>query len=349
MKQREIEPGSPEEATFRDLTAFASGFAIQSAYELGVWDWYGKSVDGTLSAETFADAHGLNARLLIGLLEYLTRRDYLIQRDDGFALGERGRALVEQYQLGWYVFFVGGYNGPLSSITAQIKGTATYGKDVERDGRWVAVGSRLTGASPRHGNFAIAEGAVRSRGEPEVLVDLGCGDAGFLLRMAQSVNAKTAVGIDISPAACEAARENVAKAAELAGKVSIHCGDARHALESNPKLRGGADAITAMFVVHEFFTHGFDNAVESLRDIARLLKPRTGRLYILDKQTDTLAQVPAPHYLPEFKLVHDFTNQYLVPSPKWYEVLERAGLVVEEHQAQASYSGSVLFVCRSTD
>jgi ubiquinone/menaquinone biosynthesis C-methylase UbiE len=244
------------------------------------------------------------------------------------------------------VYYVGGYGGVLRRAGDLATRRAAYGTDLVRDVHYMALGSELMSRTARTRTYdAVFERAAAMA--PATILDVGCGTGGFMLDLLARTGADLAIGVDVSPTACRLA-EQAAADAGVAARVGIVEADARALPDVRPDLAGQVDLVTAMFVVHELFSEGFDAAAAHLGSLAVLLRPGSGRLLVLDKHTDVLADGAAPFHLTEFKLVHDLTGQVLCDEARWREVVDRAGYdLVEARRLSPSSTGNLLLECRS--
>lgn len=331
---------------FDVIKEFAVASAIFGLYSAGVLEPFEHDIDHVLDPDAVAEQRGLSPRITRGLIEYLTRREYFESAGDGrFRLAPLGKELIAGKFLGNFVFMIGGYGKVLASAGELLTGKIEYGKDLRRNGHFVALGSQLQGQHPRYNSFSTVLETVRASMQPASILDIGCGSADFLIRLVKSCDAKAGIGIDLDHASCELARSNVASA-NLSSSIRILDGNACAPVEVDPSLEGSVDLVTAMFIIHEFFKPGSRRVIDALRGIARVLRPGTGRLLIMDKQTDVLDRGDAPPYFCEFKLVHDLTNQTLVDNATWKQTLHEAGLELTEEKILSPLSGTVQFVCR---
>lgn len=319
--------------------------ALYGAYQVGIWDHFGRDPNSTLSVAAFADENGFSAGHLRGMMEYLARRQFFVESEKGvFALSPQGRQLLADGWLGYIVFFVGGYGKVLERMGEQVNRKVVYGKDVVRDGHCVAVASEIVGERPTHGNFeTMLRRAAGGPHRPARVLDIGCGSGKFLLRLMRGVEAEEGFGVDLDEASCELARATMS-ANGCADRTRILKGDARQLLSLDPNLQGSVDLITAMFVIHEFFGRDLTHGARLLAEIARALTPGRGRLLIMDKHIDIL-EAEAPLYFTEFKLIHDFTNQRLISRAEWHEVLDQAGLRLVGEEILPRHTGTILLEC----
>jgi SAM-dependent methyltransferase len=250
--------------------------------------------------------------LMPAALRYLAQRELVEQRDGAFALTERGRAIVRDK--GYLVWLQGGYGHVLAGLGDFITGARRYGADVERAGRWVAEGSALIGRD----DVAPYAVEVLSGIDFSHVVDLGCGNARFLIGAAQRFGV-TGVGVDLSPEACEDAERRI-READLTGRVLVRCGDAGD-LDAIPELRD-ADLAVAHFLLHEIFEHGRSALIAYLTQLGQLM-PRGAHMLVAEVQPATGA--PEERWRPEFTLLHAIMRQELLDGKGWHEAFTAAG------------------------
>lgn len=250
--------------------------------------------------------------LMPATLRYLAQRELVEQRDGAFELTERGRAIVKDK--GYLVWLQGGYGHVLGGLGDFVTGARRYGTDVERAGRWVAEGSALIGRD----DVAPHATEVLSALDFHHVVDLGCGNARFLIGAAQRFGV-TGVGVDLSPEACEDAERRIAEAG-LTGRVVVRCGDAGD-LDAIPELRE-ADLAVAHFLLHEIFEHGREALVAYLTKLGRLM-PRGAHMLVAEVQPASGA--PDERWRPEFTLLHAIMRQELLDADGWHEAFTAAG------------------------
>ncbi|WP_435208430.1 class I SAM-dependent methyltransferase [Streptomyces sp. bgisy034] len=143
-----------------------------------------------------------------------------------------------------------------------------------RDGRRVAVSSRWIGERtfyPAVIDRVVAAGAQH-------VADLGAGAAGLLIKLLQQDSARTGLALDISAAACSAARE-----AAIRDGVSERLEVVERSIESlieDADPIDGANAIVACFVLHDIVRdHALFEGV--LRNCRSALAPG-GQLIVAD-------------------------------------------------------------------
>jgi len=267
---------------------------------------------GPVSADAAAPGVPDPDRLMPATLRYLAQRELVEERDGAFELTERGRAIVKDK--GYLVWLQGGYGHVLGGLGDFIAGRRRYGTGVERAGRWVAEGSALIGRD----DVAPYAVDVLSGIDFAHVVDLGCGNARFLIGAAQRFGV-TGVGVDLSPEACEDAAGRIAEAG-LTGRVVVRCGDAGD-LDAIPELRD-ADLAVAHFLLHEIFEHGREALVAYLTKLGQLM-PNGAHMLVAEVQPASGA--PDERWRPEFTLLHAIMRQELLDADGWHEAFTTAG------------------------
>jgi SAM-dependent methyltransferase len=271
--------------------------------------------------------------LVPATLRYLAQRELAEERDGAFALTERGRAVVKDK--GYLVWLQGGYGHVLAGLGDFVTGARRYGTDVERAGRWVAEGSALIGRE----DVAPYAVEVLQGIEFKHVVDLGCGNARFLLGAAQRFGV-TGLGVDLSPEACEDAERRIAEA-DLVGRVVVRCGDAGD-LDAIPEL-AQADLAVAHFLLHEIFEHGRTALIAYLTKLGQLM-PRGAHMLVAEVQPASGA--PDERWRPEFTLLHAIMRQELLDADGWHEAFSAAGWSRHEVR-ELGLPGAILLLYRN--
>jgi SAM-dependent methyltransferase len=290
---------------FELFEGFALTSVLSSLHQAGLLE---RLEAGPLPADPGEGEDGV----ALAALEYLAQRELVERRDGAFALTPYGEAICREK--GYLVWLQGGYGHVLADLGALATGAKRYGEDVERAGRWVAEGSALIGRD----DVAPYATELLDRLSFSRVVDLGCGNARFLIAAAQRFGV-TGLGVDLSPEACEDAERMIA-AAGLAGQVRVRCGDAGD-LDAIPEL-ARADLVVAHFLLHEIFEHGREALVAYLATLGRLM-PAGGRMLVAEVQPASGAH--DERWRPEFTLLHAIMRQQLLTAEGWHEAFTAAG------------------------
>ncbi|MFE2829243.1 methyltransferase [Streptomyces sp. NPDC059271] len=153
-------------------------------------------------------------------------------------------------------------NSPfLQNARAFLSDSGTAADDHQRDGRRVAVSSRWIG--DRAFYPAVVERVVAA--DARHVVDLGAGAAGLLIGLLTQDDRRTGVAVDLSPAACAAAREAAGRAG-VDDRLQV-IERSVESLITDPSPLEGADVIQACFVMHDVLQNEsvFDDVLRTCR------------------------------------------------------------------------------------
>jgi 2-ketoarginine methyltransferase len=307
-----------------DIFGLAKGYytlrALLAAWRLGYLE---RAAAGeTLDVAAVAAERGVDTQTVRPLFDYLVIRGFFAKESaGGYRLTERGRAASPYF--GYLSTMVGAYEPVFARIEDLVTGAIAYGRDVSRSHEEMVRG--LTALEDRM--MGTVTEAVRDSGG-RVVLDLGCGSARMLAHICALDPDVRAVGVDRDPNSCAVARETVRREG-LDGRLTILQGDASDVAGLPPDVVGGVDTVTVMFLLHEILRQrGREGTVALLRDIAGLVGP-TGRLVMVEVSGTT---EPAYRenllFVPEYELLHEYTNQRLASRPEWESMAAEAGMRV---------------------
>lgn len=220
----------------------------------------------------------------------------------------------------WYRLLVGGYHATLAEMPALLSGEEErYGA---RNLPQVGLGS--SGVS-QHDTIPVVRSLVRSLREPiDLIVDLGCADASYLVDLCQNGYADRGVGVDATPESCARAMLSVAEAG-LDDRISVVNTMAQEYLA---RQRAPTSCYIAAFLLQELLAQEGWGFVESLlrRLASEDSRPRLIVIevdYAVDdgRLSDGLGRA---YYNPYF-LVHAFTRQQLLSRRDWEKLFAGCG------------------------
>jgi SAM-dependent methyltransferase len=324
----------PTSAESRPAFEFFEGFAVSSVLaSLEMAGILSALEDGGIAGDSVRRHPPEEAALLESSLRYLTQRGLLEERDGTFVLSELGLEVCRDK--GYLVWLVGGYGEPLRRLDAFLAGGKRYGVDYVRDGRWVANGAAMLG----RGDVVPHAMRLLERARFDSVLDIGCGNARFLLAVCEKFGAR-GVGLDLSPEACSEAMKAVSEAG-LTGRVQIACGDAA-ALDAIPSL-GETELVVTFFLLHEILAGGRDRLVAYLSELSSRL-PAKAKLLIAEVEPPSAGT--RERFTPEFTYVHALMRQRLFSAEQWQDALREGGFVVREVERN-HMPGGILLLCEN--
>jgi len=296
------------------ISGFHTTRAVQALFNVGFFAELQEK--GTVDVETFARSHDLDAGILRALCDALFALRILRKRGAGYALDSKGRVLAEVAQ-GWFNG-VYGYEEVFHSLEALLRREKAYGREVKRRSDFVAKGS---GEMEGWIHFPLAIDYIRRNGFAKVL-DLGCGDAAFLVDLCESIQGVTGYGIDIAPEAIEEGHERV-KRASLQDRIHLFVADISE-LEEAPAQARDIEVATTFLMLHEVLFAG-DEAVIGLLESFRKLFPGVP-LMVFEVIRPTPEEMrKRPGMAVPYFLQHDLAHQKPVGIEEWKELFRKAG------------------------
>jgi 2-ketoarginine methyltransferase len=309
-----------------DLFRLAKGYyttkALLATWRMGLLERAAAGQD--LDLETLAAERNCDASLLRPLFDYLVVRGYFeIVAPDVYRLTPRGVDAVPYY--GYLSTMVGAYEPVFARVEDLALGKLEYGKDVIRSHEEMTRG--LTALEDRLMGTVVD---VVASGPHNKVLDLGCGSAQMLAKICALGPHVQAVGVDLSPGSCSVARETVERE-HLDGRLTIVQGNATGFKSLPADVLHGLDVVTVMFLLHEILRQrGRAGVVELLGDIASVIGPG-GRLVIVEVSgTSKHVYREDLLFVPEYELLHEYTNQRLAPRSDWEAMVNEAGMRVQD-------------------
>jgi SAM-dependent methyltransferase len=279
---------------------------------------------------------GPDETLAAATLRYLAVRGIVTETDGVHTLTSVGKALYRDR--GYLMWLNGGYGEPLRIFGDFATGALRYGRDLTRDGRWVAVGSALLGRQDVVPEVTQLIGRVDYRR----VVDLGCGNAHFLIKLVSEADGSSGVGVDISPEACEEANLEI-RAAHLEDRLEVACADAADPA-AIPDLEH-TELVVTFFFLHEVLGQGYDALVGYLRGLGDRL-PKGAHILTAEVTPPDEDAASAEPFSPEFTLVHALMRQTLLSEAGWRQAFGDAGFEVTE-TLRPNMPGGLLVLARN--
>lgn len=301
---------------------FGASYVVHHLLAEGVFD----ALDRGAAWEEIASERRFSLELFQAVLEFLTVEGLLRREgcDAGavYRLSEWGRAILPAR--GYLSLLVGGYAQVFQHLPAILRG-----EPVRPDGSSGGLARRAI--AKRDAVPLTREFVTRHDPACRSIVDLGCGDARYLIALAGALDGIRAVGVEPDPAAHEAGLEAVARAG-LAHRIDlVRC----EALDYRPGEPPGF--VVLGFVLQEIVGEaGVFRTIELLREIGERFRGAKLLVFEVDHAIEDRAtmrtEMGLGFYNPYFML-HPLTRQKLLPCRVWEQVFSEAGLRVLERRA----------------
>jgi SAM-dependent methyltransferase len=269
---------------------------------------------------------GFDAMTFEWLMYYLIGRGVVRAAGEGeLELTEKGARVTNTLARGLLNLYVGGYSALLSSLGPMLRREIHIDDPrLDRSARHAAAGTEDVTC------VRVVPQVIDVLREHEVrgVLDLGCGTGGFLIQWAQLTGGWGA-GVDTSTGAIAAARLNAASFA-VQERLSFYLGEVGEgALPIGADVVERIDALTAMFMLHEF-GRGGDAAI--VRVLAALRGQFAGKLLLaLEMQpvdvTALNGRAPPAMDALDYHFIHPLSRQG-EPRPKavWEQLYAQAGM-----------------------
>lgn len=308
------------ESCFRSIKGYFVTKLVLEFIRLGLIK---ETQSGTaFSCASVAAEHSLDKELLESALNYLSVQGYYErQGEDRFRMTERGQALLPW--VGYYLMIVGSYEPVFDHLGDVLKGTLVYDKNLGRNDMEVTLGVNQIE------DFFLEPflNVVRPLQFSKVL-DIGCGNANVLSSICSMRADIQGIGVDYDIVACNEARAKIERLG-LSNRIDVLHMDAVD-IDSIEKSRfAGVDLIVTMFFMHEILKRrGRQGTAEYIRKLCSMLTNDGTFLFV------EVAKMPAHSYrddllfVPEYELIHDFSNQRLASKDEWQAMLVEAGVEI---------------------
>ncbi|MFD8692526.1 2-ketoarginine methyltransferase [Streptomyces sp. NPDC059651] len=278
--------------------------------------------------QDLAESLGLDAHRTGALLRFLRNEGYTtLIANGGWALSPKGREV--QTFAPWYEMLVGGYALSMEQLGEVVRDGTRY---AQRDTTKVGEGSCGIG---RYDALPLVEqllDQVKGAGEPDTIVDLGCGDGSFVMDLLVNRPDLNGIGVEPHAGSVELGERRRAELG-LGDRMRLAQGAAHDALKLDLPEGGRGICFMTAFVLQEVMQQQGQQAIEDLLASAFKLYPEA-RWLVVEMDHQPLAPVMGTHglaqtfYNPYF-LIHAATEQRLETRSWWDEMFARLGLTTE--------------------
>jgi SAM-dependent methyltransferase len=242
------------------VEAFHLSQAVATLHDLEIFITLKKPA----TADELSDKFGIDARILSGILEYVSARTDLLRRSGKKFVATRNYRGEARFLLDLYI---GAYGGNAWKLAKLLHDPSIGPKAINKINHaraFEAVDGSTLGVLP----------TIIRQLEFNHLLDLGCGNGALLLELAKQNSHFVGWGIDFNPEMCRIAKAKI-RAARLGKRLQVLGGDCRNVDSILPtKVSATVRAITACNIANEMFTDGHKYAISWLQGLSRALPGR---------------------------------------------------------------------------
>ena len=250
----------PRWSAFDLVEAYQLANAVAALHDLELF----KSMQRPATAKELAARSGLDENLLRGVLEYVAARTDLLRKTRGRFVATSDYAEKSRFLLDLYV---GAYGRNAEELGELLHDPGLAQKSVDRV-RHARAFAAVNGAPIE----LLPTLALELRFDR--LLDLGCGNAGLLLELAERNPQFVGWGLEKNLEMCKVARARI-RAAGVPQRIRVLQGDLGKLDSALPdKVKTQVSAISACNVANEMFALGHSQVVKWLRDLRRTFPGR---------------------------------------------------------------------------
>lgn len=274
------------------------------------------------SIKELASELSLDEEKLEGFLLYLKNEGIVHKNNDLFYLTDKGRELKEFR--GWYTMLIGGYGETFHQI----------GEKLKKDAGWATRNALKVGVGSCHISHYDAIPLTRhlmnkTSIEEFRLLDLGCGNARYLVEFCKSVPKMKAWGVEPDRGGYNEAVKLV-KENNLENRINLSCCSAVDFFKGNNDFE--PNFVVLGFVLHEILAQEGEQGV--IQFINQIIE-RFPDIHIIIIEVDDQINNPTvmrhglslAYYNPYY-LLHYFTNQHLKPFSFWENLFKQCNLEI---------------------
>jgi 2-ketoarginine methyltransferase len=299
---------------------FALAQVLYHSVDLGVFARIAASPG--IDEKTLATELGLAPDRLLALLRYLQNEGYLVA-EPGWSLTAKGAGFPVFAP--WYELLVGGYASTFQQLGEVLREGAPWaGRDATR------VGAGSCGISAYDALPLVEQLLDSSASELTTVVDLGCGDAAFLIELLKRRPELRGIGLEPNFGSTEIGSAR-ARDGAVADRLELHHGPAADVSKLALPGNGRGTCFLTAFVLQEILEQSGDAAVRELLKTTLDAYPEALWIVIEVDHRPTgpiMNHGLAKAYYNPYYLIHAVTEQRLETGEYWTELFRSADLEI---------------------
>lgn len=227
--------------------------------------------------------------------------------------------------IGFFTWCTGGYGAILQQLGNLAKDNSIDWSEM-KNGEMIALGSDQCNQYLMNDIFMSTLEKIKF----SKVADIGCGNAGRLIKICQKYQHVNAVGIDIDDRALKLAIDNVASKG-LTEKISLINVDIFELLvnEKNNEIFNKVDTVMSFMMLHDLF-----NQEDGVKVCKKLITSFPNAKYFIFADTvksdeQVVNQSSIPMFSMGFELLHAYMNVDLKEKEYYCETFQKAGLIID--------------------
>lgn len=285
----------------RIFNSTIAAFALVAANEIGLLKKLNEA--GSVSFSQFCSSEHIQQQALRQVLANLMHENILLLNEDEITKGKNFDVFFTNK--GYFSWLLKGYSYALQNMDVLLKGQDLKVSNINRDSAAIAQAGKDYGANFVDPYF----NKLLSEVKPKFVADLGCGSGERLINIVRSNENIKGIGFDISPAAVEVARQNVALAG-LQNSIEIICQDVGAFDLVAPFAQ--VDTLVSFFMGHDLWPK--ERCFNIFIKLSRIFPKATNFLLCDTYRSDENANAV---FTRGFELVHAFMGQEVPTYGDW--------------------------------
>jgi phenylpyruvate C(3)-methyltransferase len=310
------------------FNAAIAAYSVSAAYELEILDELQHV--GFVNVEDFCrdrDLHKASVSAIIATLCCfdICTPDY---EKDTF---KKGALFAEiYYNKGFFLWLTRGYGNLMQNLASIAVNSNRVSDFIKRDGESIAIASREQGSVMVDPYFEKVINELPFK----TVVDLGCGSAERLIKLAKKYPNMRGIGIDINAKAVKFAQSCVAQE-ELSARITILHGDMTH-LEAQSGFEE-VDTLFSFFSGHDMWPK--ENCLRLMQNL-RVCFPNLKRFLLCDTyRSNVVLSGNIPVFTLGFETVHAVAGQYVPSLIEWMDLFASSRWrCVQQYYVEAPFS-----------
>ena len=293
---------------------------------------------GSVSPKDFAQQNKLNFSVFFSVCQYLHRLGYLSLNDCEVALTAKGLSFWKDVSSIFHLFYA--YEPIFSSLSAQMKGDVTYGREIFRNEDEVARGFSELG---NKFIFKIIKSILEEQ-SLKSMIELGCAEAELSVFLCLEDPKVRCLGVDHSSRRIGQAQKKI-EALNLTSRIQLLLADIfeidRTSYDFSPY-----ETVAAVDLFHGYFLNGEEKLLGLFQKFKKVFK---GRYFLISEvclpSFARMKEIAYPNV--EHELFHDLTQQRSFRPGQLEGLFEQAGFAIKKRWPYHEIAGRIYLLLQA--